>query len=156
MCPDLPLGSPGPLMDAWSQVVGAMPGVARRTDLPDAPRNEPPVKRTPLPMSTGVKVKRGQSAQITSRPQSLAYRVDFMMIENASHWLVNDIKVGNRSQLAQAGDVPGACFAAGSKGTDVLFDTLQVAMDFVLVVTYVGPKKDGEIFQCSIMGNEVL
>ena len=69
--------------------------------------------------------------------------------------MVNDIKIGNKSQLAQSGDVPGACFAAGSPGTEVSFDTLQIAMDFVMIVTYVGKKKDGAPFHCSVMGTEV-
>lgn len=49
---------------------------------------------------------------------------------------VHDIRVGNRSQLAQPGALPGELFSSSAIGSFVSFDTLQTAMDFDVVVAY--------------------
>jgi hypothetical protein len=60
---------------------------------------------------------------------------------DASDWIINDIQIGNRSQFAQAGNVPGDMFAGGAIDSFVSFETAQVAMDIVLTATNVGAKE---------------
>ncbi len=104
-------------------------------------------------MSSGVHIIPNTSAQVTSRPQTHAFRPERIVIGGTpKHWVVNDIKVGNRSQLAQSGDVPGEMFAFDAKDSGLRFDTVHTAMDFVILVTYIGPKEGGEPFVCGAFG----
>ena len=113
-------------------------------------------RRAILPMGSGVSILPNATANITSRPQSMAFRPERVVIGGTpSDWIVNDIKVGNRSQFSQSGDVPGEVFAASASDSFVSFDTVQTAMDFVMTVTYVGPNKDGEPFNCGVLGTAV-
>jgi len=65
-----------------------------------------------LPFSTSVFVEPSQSAQVTARPQRVAFRPRYLILakETAEAVDINDIKIGNRSQMSQAGDVPGEMF----------------------------------------------
>jgi len=132
--------------------------------------------REVLPFSTDVPIRPGQSAQITARPQRVAFRPERFYVSNfspeyrgpwwkrlspwyrapvcngAADWLINDIMIGNRSQFAQAGDVPGDMFATGAVDSFVSFETAQTAMDIKLVVTYVGPARTGALFHGSMIG----
>lgn len=94
-----------------------------------------------LPMSTGVPILPNQTAQITGRPQC-AFTPGRLVIEDAVGFIVNDIKIGTRSQLAQCGDIPGRMFAPDA--TDTFgggFDTAPPGTDVVLIVTNVGKKQ---------------
>ena len=59
---------------------------------------------------------------------------------------MNDIKIGNRSQFSQSGDVPGDMFATNAIDAFVSFETAQTAMDVVMVVTYIGLNESGVPF----------
>ena len=118
-----------------------------------------------LPMSTGgTKVPFGVSAQITSRPQRVAFRAERVMISNggtaggSADWIVNDISIGNRSQFAQSGQVPGDMFAINAVDSFISFETAQTAMDIVITVTYVGANVDPGscAFYGSILGTSAL
>jgi hypothetical protein len=65
-----------------------------------------------LPFSTSVFVEPSQSAQVTARPQRVSFRPRYLILarETAEAVDINDIKIGNRSQMSQAGDVPGEMF----------------------------------------------
>jgi len=118
--------------------------------------------REVLPMSTGTEIFPFQSAQITARPQRVAFRPERVFIsgsgtENgAADWIVNDIKIGNRSQFSQSGDVPGDMFANNSIDSFISFETAQTAMDVVMVVTYVGPNEGGANFYGAIIGTAAV
>ena len=113
--------------------------------------------RITLPMSSGVNIFPNTSAQITSRPQSVAFRPERIIIGGApSDWVVNDVKVGNRSQFAQSGDVPGEMFAATTIDGYVSMETVQSAMDFVMVVTFVGDRQEGAPFVCGVLGTAAV
>src|SRR5207244_9159259 len=81
-----------------------------------------------LPMSTGVPILPTQSAQITGRPQTLVFKIGRFVISNggtaggAADWIVNDIKIGNRSQFVQSGDVPCDLFATNAIEASVRFE----------------------------------
>ena len=118
--------------------------------------------REVLPMSTGVGILPTQSAQITARPQRVAFRPERVFISaagtagGAADWVVNDIKIGNRSQFSQSGDVPGDMFATNAIDGFVSFETAQTAMDVVLVVTYIGRNDAGVPFFSSIVGTAAI
>ena len=115
-----------------------------------------------LPMSTGVPILPTQSAQITGRPQRLAFVPCRFVISNAgtsggaADWIVNDIKIGNRSQFSQSGDVPGDMFATNAIDTFVRFETAQTAMDVVVVVTYIGLNESGVPFFGAMVGTAAV
>ncbi len=113
--------------------------------------------RITLPMSSGVNILPNTSAQITSRPQNVAFRPERIIIGGSpSDWIVNDIKVGNRSQFSQSGDVPGEMFAATTIDSFVSMETVQTAMDFVMLVTFVGASESGAPFVCGVLGTAAI
>lgn len=115
------------------------------------------VRRITLPMSSGSVIMQNASAQITSRPQTGAFRPERIVVGgNPSHWIISDIKVGNQSQLAQSGDIPGEMFAFDAKDSGLRFGVVQTAMDFVIIATYVGPKEGGEPFVCGVFGTTLV
>jgi hypothetical protein len=115
-----------------------------------------------LPMSTGVPILPTQSAQITGRPQVLVFKIGRFVISNAgtaggsADWIVNDIKIGNRSQFVQSGDVPGDLFATNAIDTFVRFESAQTAMDVVVVVTYIGLNESGCPFFGAMVGTAAV
>ena len=115
-----------------------------------------------LPMSTGVPILPTQSAQITGRPQTLVFKIGRFVISNAgtaggaADWIVNDIKIGNRSQFVQSGDVPGDLFATNAIDTFVRFESVQTAMDVVVVVTYIGLNESGCPFFGAMVGTAAV
>ena len=115
-----------------------------------------------LPMSTGVPILPTQSAQITGRPQVLVFKIGRFVISNAgtaggaADWIVNDIKIGNRSQFVQSGDVPGDLFATNAIDTFVRFEAAQTAMDVVVVVTYIGLNESGAPFFGAMVGTAAI
>ncbi len=132
-----------------------------RAAVVDAP---PPTQanRDILPMSTGVPILPTQSAQITGRPQTLVFKIGRFLISNAgtaggaADWIVNDIKIGNRSQFVQSGDVPGDLFATNAIDTFVRFESAQTAMDVVVVVTYIGLNESGCPFFGAMVGTAAV
>ena len=115
-----------------------------------------------LPMSTGVPILPTQSAQITGRPQCLVFQCNRFLISNAgtaggsADWIVNDIKIGNRSQFVQSGDVPGDLFATNAIDTFIRFESAQTAMDVVVVVTYIGLNESGAPFFGAMVGTAAV
>jgi hypothetical protein len=107
-----------------------------------------------LPMSSsGINILPKTSAEIMSRPQSVAFAPTAIVVGgHPDHWDINDIKIGNRSQLAQGGDISGALFAAGGACADLRLDIVHPGMDICLLVTYVGPEEAGEPFTCAVTG----
>ena len=116
--------------------------------------------REPLPMSTGTApVGIGLTAQITSRPQRVGFRPERLFVSNysldglgATAWTINDITIGNVSQLAQAGNLPGDMFANVAIDSFVTFKTAQTAMDVVLITTYNGTTEGGIPFTGAVIG----
>ena len=148
------------------QIIGSVPlggidGFPPRNLLIDAPAPQR-AGREVLPMSVDTPILIGQSAQITSRPQRVAFRPERVFIsagptgEGANAWLVNDIKIGNRSQFSQSGYIPGDMFANVSIDSFVSFETAQTAMDIVMVVTYNGASSDGQPFFGAIIGTAAV
>lgn len=115
-------------------------------------------RRVVLPMSSGAKIEPGQSAQITARPQSQGIRPDRLFISGAGtpggagDWIVNDIKIAGKTQFIQAGDVPGDMFASAVTDGLIAFDAADRGLDVAIIVSYVGPIKEGCDFYASMVG----
>lgn len=108
-----------------------------------------------LPMSSAGAVT--SSATITARPQNVAYRPERIILGGTpANWTINDIKVGNRSQLSQAGELPGEAFANTAIDTFVSMETVQTAMDFVMQVTFIGTNSAGEQFKAAVFGTAAV
>jgi hypothetical protein len=167
-------GAPAPGVSGWYDITG--PGVGAsgpngpnglpfpfppRAAVVDAPMPTQ-ANRDILPMSTGVPILPTQSAQITGRPQTLVFKIGRFVISNAgtaggaADWICNDIKIGNRSQFVQSGDVPGDLFATNAIDTFVRFDSAQTAMDVVVVVTYIGLNESGCPFFGAMVGTAAV
>ena len=101
-----------------------------------------------------LKIKPGDLFDVIIRPQTLAFRPEDLAIHgDQSRWVVHDIKIGNRSQfMAKRGPAPGTEFGPGGILEHLRLETCQTAMDLVIVVEYVGPEPDGEIFEGTIVG----
>lgn len=113
--------------------------------------------RVILPMSSGVNILPSTSAQITARPQNVAFRPERIVIGGTpGDWIVNDIKVGNQSQLSQSGDLPGEMFSATMVDGFISFGTVQTAMDFVIQVTFIGDSEGGAPFFCGVLGTAAV
>ncbi len=107
-----------------------------------------------LPMTSSGNIT--ASAAVTARPQSMAYRPEKIIVGGTTtSWLIDDIKVGNRSQFSQAGSIPAEAFASNALGNEVAFETVQTAMDFVMQVTYLGVATAGEQFRSVVFGTSV-
>ena len=110
-------------------------------------------RRIYLPVSSGVRILPSTGAQITATQQDIAFRPERIILGGRpDRWVINNILVGQRSQLAQAGDVPGQAFAATFRGSMTSFDTVQTGMDFRIIATYVGTEAEGEPFLACAIG----
>lgn len=99
----------------------------------------------------GVKLLRGKLYRITARPQRVAFRPErFVIGRNAADWNVHDIKIGNRSQFAQAGTIPGSAFGADATDCFVSFETAQTAMDVTIEVSYAGSDESSPFVAATI------
>jgi hypothetical protein len=156
----MPPPMPPPMMPQMGPPPDAFPWPPRAAVV-DAPLPTQ-ANRDILPMSTGVPILPTQSAQITGRPQTLVFKIGRFVISNAgtaggsADWIVNDIKIGNRSQFVQSGDVPGDLFATNAIDTFVRFESAQTAMDVVVVVTYIGLNESGCPFFGAMVGTAAV
>jgi hypothetical protein len=114
--------------------------------------------REVLPLSSGILIRPGQTAEITARPQRVSFRPDRFFVAGtgtpggAGDWIVVDIRIGNRSQLSRAGEISGEMFATSAIDAAVSFDVVQTAMDVHVLVRYVGPIEEGVPFYGSMAG----
>ena len=113
-------------------------------------------ERLVLPISSGVPVLPSQSVEIVTRTQE-AFRCERFLISNvgtlggAADWVVNDIRIGGRSQL-QSDDVPGGVFSVNAFNSFLSFETAMGSMDIAVNVTYVGANEGGAPFFASMVG----
>ncbi len=140
---------------------GNIPPRAYLRDMPEPDM----ANRQVLPMNTGTTpVPVASTAQITSRPQRVAFRPERVFVSSAdiggsgsaANWIINDITIGNRSQFAQSGALPGDMFSNVAIDSFVTFETAQTAMDVVMIVTYQGATEGGTPFYGSIIGTAAV
>lgn len=153
----LPVDQLPMVIDIYGKVVFALIAEAQREELAKH------TKRLPMTMQSQdrefkpMKVAPGKTFDVIVRPNFQAYRPeDFAIHSNRSHWLVHDIRIGNRQQFAgKRAPTPGTEFGPGGVLEHMKLDTIQTAMDFVLEVEYVGPNPEGEVFECTVIGTAV-
>lgn len=87
-------------------------------------------------VSTGTIAAAG-TATITARPQTFAFKPErvFIPATIGPDFTIQDIKVGNVSQLVQSGDLPAEAFSQTSFGVEMDMDTVQTSQDFIIQVT---------------------
>jgi hypothetical protein len=98
----------------------------------------------------GQKIAVGVDSTILTRPSDPFRPGRIVICGDASRWIVDDVLVGNRSQTANAGPMPGTAFAIS--GCEFRMDTVQTAMELKLRVRYVGPVEGGEPFVAYAVG----
>jgi hypothetical protein len=119
-----------------------------------------------LPMSTGVSIFPTHSAQITGRCPlrgvhgrgigiDQGFLSERIIVERATDWIFNEIKIGRLSQFAHSGDVPGMAFSPETLGGQVSFAVARAGLDVAFVTTYNGPREDGDTFVGGILGSLV-
>ena len=108
-----------------------------------------------LPMSSSWHLLPMQSWPITARPQVPGFLPERIVIADSVHWTVNDIKVGNASRFAQAGDVPALAFDSRTVGSRIAFGPVQLGQDFIIVATRVPGCDEGAFFVCGVQGRLV-
>lgn len=98
----------------------------------------------------------GRRTRFKIRAETLAYRVEQVVLGDCEHWHVHDVRVGSQSQLVSVGDsldedgFPGAVLSSDAVGSFLSLETVQTAMDLVLEVSYRGPAPDGAPLDCSL------
>lgn len=104
-----------------------------------------------LPIESGDhKIASDVVTEIQTRPSDPFRPMRIVICGDASRWIVEDVLVGNRSQTANAGPIPGTAF--GIHGCEFRTDTVQTAMDFKIRVRYIGPVEGGEPFVAYAVG----
>jgi len=99
--------------------------------------DEPPTRsrRLPVGFPSTVVAAGGGTATASVQPQIL-YRAERLIIPSsiAVGVLINDIKVGNRSQLAAANPMPAEAFTEKGWGVDMTLDTADVSQFLSLLL----------------------
>lgn len=94
------------------------------------------------------------TANVTTRPQVL-FRPTRLVIPDTIgvNFTVQDVKVGNKSQLVSSGAIPAIAFSQTAFNTPLKMDTCQISMDLIIEVTNItaGP----EDFRAAMFGNAV-
>ena len=93
----------------------------------------------PMGFDSGIVVPPGGTATITQRPQ-VPFRPQRLVVPSdfAGVFLIQDLKVGNKSQLAANSALPARMFQEDATDSLLLLDTATPALDVVLIVTNIG------------------
>lgn len=102
-------------------------------------------------VSTGTIAAAGTAA-ITARPQTFAFKPERIVIPATvgPDFTIQDIKVGNISQLVQSGDLPAEGFSQTAFGVEMDMDTVQTSQDFIINVTNISG--GARTFRAMILG----
>lgn len=110
-----------------------------------------------LPATAPTAIHPQQSAQITCRPQVTSFQVTHLLVSRtcAEFFNVNEIKVGNRSQFLQTGDVPADLFEVDaplldSPAIDALEDGEMITIKVDKIIGRLGLALDLEIVDTSM------
>jgi hypothetical protein len=113
-------------------------------------------------------VKPGRRTRFKIRPQTIALRIERIELDTPKDWLVNDLRIGAKSQFPLYGgtatrsihneDTPEQdgidgeilCDAGPDIQPDNRFDTAQTAMDIIFDVVYRGSNPEGQPMICTI------
>lgn len=102
-------------------------------------RTNPYTKNRRFPIGfSGGSIAASASSTITSRPQ-VPFMPQRVIVPSSisAAFTIDDIKVGNKSQLVSAGSIPAAVFSELSVDVELKGDTCGPAVDLILVATNV-------------------
>lgn len=120
-------------------------------------REQAPTKarRLVLGMVSNGTVAATAAATITSRPQTIAFKPDRLVIPSSigPDFILTDIKVGNSSQLVQSGELSAETFGPLVTESLVDFDTVQTSQDFVLQIQNISGA--ARTFRATVYGRSV-
>jgi hypothetical protein len=154
---ELPVDHLPIVIETYGKIVHALIAETDREELAKHTKRLPITMKSENRDYTPMKIKRGDTVEVIVRPQVLTFRLEDVAIHgDRAHWLVHDIKIGNRSQFAaKRGPAPGNEFGPGGVLEHMRLDTAQTAMDINFVVEYVGPDPDGAVFEATLVGTAV-
>jgi hypothetical protein len=112
-------------------------------------------RRLPLPLSSGINIPPGRPFLITARPQTRNFYPERLLIKEAAHWKIDEIRVGNRaSALVQ--DLPGTMFAPDAPGRFPGCGEIEIPPggDLIVQMTYTGPREAGIPFEACVFGSD--
>jgi hypothetical protein len=102
-------------------------------------RAERPTESRQLPIGfVSLAVAAGATVTVTTRPQIL-FRPTRLVIPSltAPFFTIDDVKVGNKSQLIASGSIPAESFSQTAFNTPFKMDTCQISMDLIVETTNV-------------------
>lgn len=156
---ELPVDQLPIVIETYGNAIAALVAEAEREDLAKRTKRVPLMMRSENRDYQPMKILQTQMATVIVRPQTLAFRPEDIAIHgDRSRWRIHDIKVGCRSQTVGSLHLPfpGTEFGPGGVCASLRLETLQTAMDFALLVEYVGPEADGEVFEATVVGTTVV
>lgn len=151
---ELPVDQLPIVLEIYGKVVMAMFAEEERKKMAERTRRLPLTMRSETTDYQPMKITPGKAVDVIIRPQTIAYRPEDIAIHgDRARWIVHDILIGNRSQFVnKRGPAPGTEFGPGGILEHLKLETAQTAMDIKLVVEYVGPESDGEVFEATMVG----
>jgi len=106
-----------------------------------------------------LRIKPGELAEVREFSQYSEYRVEEIEIKgDPSRWRVFEIKVGDRVQSPRLFMPPlsGELFRKGGIMRELCLEPCQRAMSISMLVEYVGPLVEGEVFEATLEGDAIL
>jgi hypothetical protein len=142
------------VIETYGKIVNGLIAEAAREALAKRTSREPLTLRSENRDYQPMKVMPGKRFAVVCRPGPGSYRAeDFAIHGDRSHWMVHDVKVGNRSQFAGCrGPALGTEFGPGGICEHLRLETCQMGMDLVMEVEYIGPEAEGAVFEATIVG----
>jgi len=123
--------------------------------------SRPAQNPTVVPIAVREPLQPTRHMVIRLRAPSTAFRVERFIIEDggteggSADWIVNDLRIANKSQFKQSGDIPGDMFATNAIDSFVKFDAWPVDATIEIVMTYIGLREEGALFHARLEGTVV-
>jgi hypothetical protein len=154
---ELPVDHLPIVIDTYSKVVAALIAETEREELAKRTQRLPMTLRSHNRDYQPMKIAPGEAARVVGRAQAVQFRPEDIAIHgDRSRWMVHDIMVGNRSQFVdRRGPAAGSEFGPGGILEHLRLDVAQTAMDITIIVEYVGPEPEGEVFEATMVGTAI-
>ncbi len=150
-------GSPEQAAAAADGVHAAMGAATGATQITDGPHEVPLRGNGPreFPMGFGLTAIAAGAQQIINANPQVNFRPSRLVIPDntAPSFMVNDFKIGMRSQLVAPGALPAASFTEKAVGTAMSLDTVNVGQFVTLDVTNVSTQAanfTASLFGCTL------
>jgi len=155
---ELPIEQLPIVIETYSQAVLALVAEAAHAERAKHTKRVPITMRSENREYQPMKLAPGEKFDVITRPQEISFTPeDFTIHGDRKRWLVHDVKIGNRSQFAShRGPAPGTEFGPGGLLEHMRLETVRTAMDLVLVVEYIGPEPEGEVFEATVVGTVMV